>query len=67
MYALLLNWDLSQKPKAIFEQLRQYIADESWKRYIGKKGLVQIIYIRLVAPRLSHVMGINKDKNVTIE
>jgi len=44
MYALILNWDLSQKPKAIFEQLREYIADESWKRYEGKKGLVQKIW-----------------------
>ena len=44
MYALILNWDLSQKPKAIFEQLRQYIADESWKRYEGKKGLVQKVW-----------------------
>ncbi len=44
MYALILNWDLSEKSKAIFEQLRQYIADESWKRYEGKKGLVQKIW-----------------------
>lgn len=44
MYALILNWDLSQKPKAIFEQLRQYIADESWKRYERKKDLVQKIW-----------------------
>lgn len=41
MYALILNWGLSQKPKDIFEQLRKYIADESWKRYENKKGLVQ--------------------------
>ena len=44
MYALILNWDLSEKPKAIFEQLRQYVADESWKRYKGKKGLVQKVW-----------------------
>ncbi len=44
MYALILNWDLSKKSKTIFEQLRQYIADESWKRYEGKKGLVQKIW-----------------------
>jgi hypothetical protein len=44
MFALILNWDFSQKPKTIFEQLRQYIADESWKRYEGKKGLVQKIW-----------------------
>lgn len=103
MYALILNWDLSEKPKAIFEQLRQYVADESWKRYKGKKGLVQKLWysnsetgqfggiylwetkeameeemrtIGIVCafftsdwlpPRLSHVMGINKDKNVIIK
>ena len=44
MYALILNWDLSQKPKEIFDQLRKYIADESWKRYENKKGLVQKIW-----------------------
>lgn len=44
MYALILNWDLSQKPKAVFEQLRKYIADESWKRYENKKELIQKIW-----------------------
>ena len=44
MYTLILNWDLSQKPKEIFERLRTYIADESWKRYENKKGLVQKVW-----------------------
>jgi hypothetical protein len=44
MYALLLNWNLSQKPKEIFQTLREYIANESWKRYENKKGLVQKIW-----------------------
>ncbi len=41
MYALILNWDLSQKPKEIFETLREYIKKESWKRYENKEGLIQ--------------------------
>lgn len=41
MYALILNWDLSQKPKDIFHTLRTYIKNESWKRYQDKPGLVQ--------------------------
>jgi hypothetical protein len=41
MYVLILNWDLSEKSKEIFQTLREYIADESWKRYENKKGLVQ--------------------------
>ena len=41
MYALILNWDLSQKPKEIFQTLREYIKNESWKRYESKEGLIQ--------------------------
>ncbi len=41
MYALILNWDLSQKPKEIFKTLRAYIKNESWKRYKNKEGLIQ--------------------------
>lgn len=41
MYALILNWDLSQKPKEIFQTLREYIKNESWKRYEKKPGLIQ--------------------------
>ncbi len=41
MYALILNWDLSQKPKEIFKTLREYIKSESWKRYETKMGLIQ--------------------------
>jgi hypothetical protein len=41
MYALILNWDLSQKPKEIFQTLREYIKNESWKRYENKLGLIQ--------------------------
>ncbi|MBI4823613.1 MAG: YdhR family protein [Nitrospirae bacterium] len=44
MYVLILNWDFSQKPRQIFEQLRKYIAGESWKRYENKKGLIQKIW-----------------------
>ena len=44
MYALILNWDLSQKPKEIFQILREYIANESWKRYENKKGLAQKVW-----------------------
>ena len=44
MYALILNWDLSEKPKEIFQTLREYIANESWKRYENKKGLVQKVW-----------------------
>jgi hypothetical protein len=44
MYVLILNWDLSDKPKEIFQTLREYIANESWKRYENKKGLVQKIW-----------------------
>jgi len=41
MYTLILNWDLSQKPKEIFQTLREYIKNESWKRYENKPGLIQ--------------------------
>lgn len=41
MYVLILNWDLSQKPKEIFQTLREYIRNESWKRYKDKGGLIQ--------------------------
>src|SRR4030042_136074 len=44
MYILILNWDLSEKPREIFQKLREYIANESWKRYANKKGLVQKIW-----------------------
>lgn len=44
MYALILNWDLSDKPKEIFPKLREYIANESWKRYENKKGLCQKVW-----------------------
>lgn len=44
MYALILNWDLSQKHREIFAQLRKYIADESCERYENKKGLVQKVW-----------------------
>ena len=44
MYALILNWDLSGKPADIFNTLRKYIADESWKRYENKKGLAQKVW-----------------------
>jgi len=44
MYALILNWDLSEKPKEIFQTLREYIANESWKRYENKKGLIQKVW-----------------------
>ena len=44
MYSLILNWDLSQKPKEIFKTLREYIANESWKRYESKKGLIQKVW-----------------------
>ena len=39
MFALLLVWDFSEKPRELFEQLRRYIADESWARYAGREGL----------------------------
>ena len=41
MYTLILNYDLSKKPKEIFQTLREYIKDESWKRYENKEGLIQ--------------------------
>lgn len=41
MYILILNWDLSQKPKEIFQILREYIKNESWNRYKSKEGLIQ--------------------------
>ncbi len=44
MYALILNWDLSQKPKDIFQILREYIANKSWKRYENKKNLIQKVW-----------------------
>ncbi len=44
MYILILNWDLHEKNKDIFLTLRKYIADESWKRYKNKKGLIQKIW-----------------------
>ena len=44
MYSLILNWDLSEKPKEIFQRLREYIAHESWKRYENKEGLVQKVW-----------------------
>lgn len=44
MYILILNWDLHKKEKEIFLTLRKYIADESWKRYENKKGLIQKVW-----------------------
>ncbi|MBN2547236.1 MAG: YdhR family protein [Spirochaetes bacterium] len=44
MYILILNWDLKKKDKKIFLILRKYIADESWKRYENKKGLIQKVW-----------------------
>jgi len=41
MYILILNWDLSQKAKEIFQTLREYIRNVSWERYKNKKGLIQ--------------------------
>jgi hypothetical protein len=41
MHVLILNWDLSKKPKEIFQTLREYIKNESWKRYENKLGLIQ--------------------------
>ena len=41
MYVLILNYDLSKSPKAIFQTLREYIKNESWKRYENKTGLIQ--------------------------
>ena len=41
MYVLILNWDLSAKPKEIFRTLREYVKNESWKRYEDKVGLIQ--------------------------
>lgn len=41
MHALILNWDLSQLPREIFQTLRSYIKNESWKRYEDKPGLIQ--------------------------
>ena len=45
MHSLFLNWDLSQKPKEIFKTLREYIANESWKRYEAKEGLIQKVWV----------------------
>ena len=39
MFALLLVWDFSGKPSQLFEQLRRYIAGESWARYAGRQDL----------------------------
>ena len=44
MYVLILNWDLSEKSKDIFQTLREYIAHESWKRYEDKGGLIQKVW-----------------------
>ena len=44
MNALLLTWNFKGKPQDVFQQLRQYIADESWARYADKAGLVQKIW-----------------------
>jgi Putative mono-oxygenase ydhR len=35
---------LKEKPQEIFDELRQYIAAESWARYRDKKGLCQKIW-----------------------
>ncbi len=44
MFVLILNWDLRQRTKDIFKELRKYIANESWKRYENKKGLINKIW-----------------------
>ena len=44
MKALLLKWDLSNNDPAIFEQLRAYIARESWERYANREGLRQKVW-----------------------
>jgi hypothetical protein len=41
MYILILNWDLSKTSREIFKTLREYIKNESWKRYENKNGLIQ--------------------------
>ena len=41
MRALLLTWDLSNNDPEIFEQLRAYVASESWQRYADRQDLRQ--------------------------
>ena len=44
MYALLLTWDLSSNDPEVFQELRSYIAAESWQRYRGVEGLIQKVW-----------------------
>ena len=39
MFALLLMWDFKDKPREVFDQLRKYIAEESWQRHGKQEGL----------------------------
>jgi hypothetical protein len=41
---LLLKWDSKEKPREILDELRRYIAGESWGRYKDKKRLCQKVW-----------------------
>jgi hypothetical protein len=44
MYAALFWWQFDNKPAEFYEQLRRYIGDESWPRYVGREGLRQKVW-----------------------
>jgi hypothetical protein len=44
VFAALFWWEFEGKQREFFEQLRRYIGDESWPRYVGRAGLRQKIW-----------------------
>ncbi len=44
MKALLLTWDLSDNNPDVFDELRHYIANESWERYADRRHLRQKVW-----------------------
>lgn len=44
MNALLLTWDLTAAPGTTLQELRGYIANESWARYADRASLCQKVW-----------------------
>jgi hypothetical protein len=44
LFALLLLWDFSTQPPQLLEQLRRYIAEDSWARYADRPALRQKVW-----------------------
>jgi hypothetical protein len=50
LFALLL-WDFSAQPPELLEQLRRYIAEDSWARYADRPALRQKVWFSDQATR----------------